>query len=375
MNNDWKPTEINEGQPTNWEPRKQHPEEVADGLRNAFRQAMKDGVMDATPYLKQMTFTNDIQKTEAEIKVLQKKLELLKEIETHKSQPRMNLQFTVKGEVVSYNDEVYYRLDFAGMNHNWYKKKTDNGVILVKITDGETHRLLEGVWFNDVKKGKYDDVVDEHKSPVEEAYKDWWGIYPELENDTEYDETRWSGFQAGYEAAQLKDVGVPECPDEPESNEWRDVALKFGRKLSVFLPYSYDELSPNTWFRWVVFTYDNYMKQRDIESGFQPTPQTPEPYCPDEPPEYDEVEWDEKDNPKPMDEVMDRLVKKYQAQKLRNMLKVQLDYDGMVCDDIVDIVEDWLPQEQSASGSQNTFVECSVEGYNDCVRQMKEMLR
>ena len=61
----------------------------------------------------------------------------------------------------SYNDEVYYRLDFAGMNHNWYKKKSDNGVILVKITDGETHRLLEGVWFNDVKKGKYDDVVDE----------------------------------------------------------------------------------------------------------------------------------------------------------------------------------------------------------------------
>jgi hypothetical protein len=55
MNNDWKPTEINEGQPTNWEPRKQHPEEVADGLRNAFRQAIKDGVMDATPYLKQMT--------------------------------------------------------------------------------------------------------------------------------------------------------------------------------------------------------------------------------------------------------------------------------------------------------------------------------
>ncbi len=32
---------------------------------------------------------------------------------------------------------------------------------MVAITDGETYRLLEGVWFNDVKKGKYDDVVDE----------------------------------------------------------------------------------------------------------------------------------------------------------------------------------------------------------------------
>ena len=151
---------------TEFQPRKQNPEEVANGLRNAFRQAIKDGVMDATPYLNQMTFKSDIEKTEAEIKVLQKKLELLKEIETHKSQPRMNLQYTVKGEVVSYNDEVYYRLDFSGMNHNWYKKKTDNGVILVKITDGETHRLLEGLWFNQVKHGKYDEVeCDEKDNP------------------------------------------------------------------------------------------------------------------------------------------------------------------------------------------------------------------
>jgi hypothetical protein len=29
-------------------------------------------------------------------------------------------------------------------------------MMLVRITDGETYRLLEGVWFNDVKKGKYD---------------------------------------------------------------------------------------------------------------------------------------------------------------------------------------------------------------------------
>jgi hypothetical protein len=206
-----------------------------------------------------MTFNTDIQKTEAEIKVLQKKLELLKEIETHKSQsPRMNLEDTVKGEVVSYNDEVYYRLEYP-TNVVWYKRKykcasTSNERMLVQITDGETHRLLEGLWFNDVKKGKYDDVV-------EEPYKN-------------------------------------------------------------------------------VKAY-----------------------------------WDEKDNPKPVDEVVDRLIKKYQAQKLRNMLKVQLDYDGMVCDDIVDIVEDWILEEQSASGSQNVDTELLVEGFNDAIRKMKEMLR
>ncbi len=156
MNNDWKPTEINEGQPTNWEPRKQHPEEVADGLRNAFRQAKEDGVMDATPYLNQMTFNTDIEKTEAEIKVLQKKLELLKEIETHKSQPRMYLENSGKFEVVSYNGENYYRLEYPSAIIWYKKKKPADGMMLVRITDGETYRLLEGVWFNDVKKGKYD---------------------------------------------------------------------------------------------------------------------------------------------------------------------------------------------------------------------------
>ena len=142
---------------TEYQPTPQTPEQVADGLRNAFRQAMKDGVMDATPYLKQMTFKSDIEKTEKEIAVLQKKLALLEEIEKHKSQPRMEFSFSGKFEIVSYNDEEYLRLEFTDGSHGWYKRKhTVDGVVMSAITDSETHRLLEGVWFNDVKKGKYD---------------------------------------------------------------------------------------------------------------------------------------------------------------------------------------------------------------------------
>jgi hypothetical protein len=242
---------------TEFQPTPQTPEQVDTGLRDAFRQAIKDGVMDATPYLKQMTFKSDIEKTEAEIKVLQKKLELLKEIETHKSQPRMEFQFGGKFEVVSYNNSVYYRLEFTDEFY-WYKRDLtfSDGLMLVHITDGETLRLLEGVWFNDVKKGKYD-----------------------------------------------------------------------------------------------------------------------EPYSPDEPEYYDEVEWDEKDNPKPMDEVVNRLIKKHQAQKLFNRLVDELGYDFDACNDVVDLVEDWLPKEQSAAGSQNVNTELLVEGFNHCLQKMKEMLR
>ena len=148
---------------TDFQPKPQTPEQVDEGLRNAFRQAKEDGVMDATPYLNQMTFNTDIEKTEAEIKVLQKKPELLKEIETHKSQPRMYFELGGKFEIVSYNGENYSRNEFNDGSHNWYKRKyTDEGVLMViAITDGETHRLLEGVWFNDVKHGKYDDVSEE----------------------------------------------------------------------------------------------------------------------------------------------------------------------------------------------------------------------
>ena len=166
---------------TDFQPKPQHPKEVADGLRNAFRQAIKDGVMDATPYLKQMTFNPDIQKTEAEIKVLQKKLELLKEIETHKSQPKMEFDFGGKFEFVSYNDEEYLRLQFNDESHNWFKKKhTVDGMMLAVIMDGETRRLLEGVWFNEVRKGKYDDVT------TTEPYKNVRAYWGEKDNPASY---------------------------------------------------------------------------------------------------------------------------------------------------------------------------------------------
>jgi hypothetical protein len=175
-----------------------------------------------------MTFNTDIEKTEAEIKVLQKKLELLKEIE-------------------------------------------------------------------------------KHKSPIKEAYKDWWGQYPELETDSEYDEMRWQGFQAGFQAAY-----------EEKVREDDDVVDEPYRNVKAY--------------------------------------------------------WDEKDDPN-LQKIIDKMVEERKSKKLRNMLKVQLDYDGMVCDDIVDIVEDWILEEQNASGSQNVNTELLVEGFNDAIRKMKEMLR
>ena len=53
-----------------------------------------------------------------------------------------------------------------------------------------------------------------------------------------------------------------------------------------------------------------------------------------------------------------------------------IDLDVPTCvEDLVNRIEEWLPQEQSAAGSQNAYVECSVEGFNDCLNKIKRKLR
>ena len=174
--------------------------------------------------------------------------------------PKMHLENSGEFDIVSYNDEIYYRLEYPTAVI-WYKRKGNiavnaSGVKLVCVTDLETHRLLEDMWNNEVL---------------------------------------------------------------PQKNT--------------------------------------------------------EPYCPDEPEYYDEVEWDEKDNPKPMDDVVNRLIKKYQAQKLWNMVRDELGYSIDLCDEIVDLVEKWLPEPQSAAGSQNVDTELLVDGFNHCLTKIKGKLR
>ncbi len=109
--------------------------------------------------------------------------------------------------------------------------------------------------------------------------------------------------------------------------------------------------------------------------GYQST--QPKAVPVDEPDYYDEVEWDEKDNPpyRITDEVVDRLIKQQQAQKLYNRLYDELGYDFEDIENVVGLVEDWLPKPQSAEGSQNVNTELLVDGFNHCLEKIKGMLR
>ena len=118
----------------------------------------------------------EIEKVKAQIKVLEKKLSLLEEIE---KQPRMSLQQEGEYAVVSYHDKVYYRL-MNETTFSWYKTivviPSFPTPTLVMVEDAETERLLEGIYYNhiQVKKEKEQRV----KEAVRESVK-WCEEHPD----------------------------------------------------------------------------------------------------------------------------------------------------------------------------------------------------
>ena len=134
----------------------------------------------------------EIEKTKAEIEVLQKKLELLKEIETHKSQPRMEHQESGTVDKVEYNGHTYLRImynDSTSFGGVWWKQIERHKSPMNIVTDDITRNVLEGLWYGQVKKDEstkpMDEVVDREENPpsflrfeldktLEDLITRWW---------------------------------------------------------------------------------------------------------------------------------------------------------------------------------------------------------
>jgi hypothetical protein len=129
--------------------------------------------------------------------------------------------------------------------------------------------------------------------------------------------------------------------------------------------------------------------------GYQST--QPKAVPVDEPDWYDEVEWDEKDNPpyRITDEVVNKMLKKWEenppdflkfemGKTLEDLITrwwldihtVHKDWDvPTYVDDLIDQIQLWLPKEQDSSGTQDASVIDLVDGYNDCLTKIKSKLR
>jgi CTP:phosphocholine cytidylyltransferase-like protein len=177
--------------------------------------------------------------------------------------------------------------------------------------------------------------LEAQKTDIEKAYRDAYGHYPETSGFamSDWDAVSWEAFQKGYEASKNNSEDISRVLIEG------DDAYIMGAK------YRRVE-EPSKPMNEVMDRLENKYKQAEENAASYMT-----------------------------DEVIDSMVKKYQAQKLWNRVRDELGYSIDCCDSIVDLVESWLPEPQSAAGSQNVDVEFLVVGFNYCVRKMKEMLR
>jgi hypothetical protein len=92
-------------------------------------------------------------------------------------------------------------------------------------------------------------------------------------------------------------------------------------------------------------------------------------------PTMKEDNWDLKDDS------MDEMVAELKGQTLYGVICDWWDEiftndnpSGQNIGSLVDTIEKWLPKEQSAN-SQNAYVECTVEGFNDCLNKIRGKLR
>jgi len=154
--------------------------------------------------------------------------------------------------------------------------------------------------------------LEKRPSPAEEAFKEFYGAYPITDIvDTSWDSDGWVYFEAGYNAAYKEKV-VKQKDD-----------------------YPYKKYTPEETEQSLKEAFREAVKQGVVSST---KPQTLYDVC---------MNWWD-----------DTFTKKETSLQ-----------------ELVDAIEEWLPKEQSAAGSQNVYVECTVEGFNDCLTKIKQKLR
>jgi hypothetical protein len=177
--------------------------------------------------------------------------------------------------------------------------------------------------------------LEKTKSPVEEAFKDWMGVYPPTNPsvDNIFD-IRWRAFQKGYDAAYEEKVS--EWEPTPQTPEQVEEGLRNAMRTA-------------------------------IKEGIIP-----------------EIK-------EPTDELIDKLTKnppeflKFELGKSltdliydwwEDVFTTHSDWEVKTSiDNLVDEISLWLPKYQSAAGSQSLGVEDMVSGFNDCLDKIRRKLR
>jgi hypothetical protein len=138
------------------------------------------------------------------------------------------------------------------------------------------------------------------------------------------------------------------------------------KRVYGFYPETYED-------SWSSFQDGYIASQKDYKVGeYQPTPQTPEQVADGLKEAFREAVKQGVVSSSTKPQTLTDLIADWWA----DVFTTGSDWDGEICiDNLVEQIKHWLPKEQSASGSQNAYVECSVEGYNDCINKIRRKLK
>jgi hypothetical protein len=117
----------------------------------------------------------EIEKVKAEIKLLEKKVALLEEIE---KQPKMTLEYEGQIVAVRYNKTDYYRIQYASGSPCWWrpvKKGVDtNYFVRELVKDAETKRMLEQMFSADICANPEGSLKFTFGPTLYDVIENWW---------------------------------------------------------------------------------------------------------------------------------------------------------------------------------------------------------
>jgi hypothetical protein len=257
--------------------------------------------------------------------------------------------------------------------------------------------------------------MENFKTPVEEAYKKWMGEYPLVLGVSYFDDNMWSAFQEGYNASKITEApaSMTNCiikGNPPYGyvtwHDWYDALGSKGilRNLRISAKEYQPKEKEQKWdvvresVKWCKEhreeSVEDYLKpqtpdkiEENLREAFKKVQQTEEWKETQRKIDVPKESWMDKS-----DEELVAILEKNPPDCLKFVMGKTL--EGLIeewwcdvftrnsdlsmeesIDCLVSMISNWLPKEQSAAGSQNAYVECSVDGYNDALTKIKSKLR
>jgi hypothetical protein len=175
----------------------------------------------------------ELEELKAQLKILEKKVALLEEIEKTPI-PKMELLKDGSVYCVDYNNTTYYRQHYRHSD-GWIKwwRQNDDGTQLTRVDDPETFRLLEQLFAADISANPQGSLKFTFGPSLYYVIEEWWDdVFTANSNDDAETSIRglveriWEWMPSYQSAAGSQSVGVEELV-----TGWNDCLDTIRRKL------------------------------------------------------------------------------------------------------------------------------------------------